>query len=74
MREHPKNDKWQRCLIFLWKGVKIAGYITFCVLLPVEVIASMAPDCNLPAHDCDLYNVVYDLLDSYCPHHALPVY
>ncbi|XP_033959023.1 golgin subfamily A member 6-like protein 22 [Pseudochaenichthys georgianus] len=71
---HPKNDKWQRCLIFLWKAVKVAGYITFCVLLPVEVIASMAPDCNLPAHDCDLYNVVYDLLDSYCPHHALPVY
>ncbi|KAK1895277.1 Peripheral-type benzodiazepine receptor-associated protein 1 [Dissostichus eleginoides] len=71
---HPKNDNWQRCLIFLWKGVKVAGYITFCVLLPVEIIASMAPDCNLPAHDCDLYNVVYHLLDSYCPHHASPVY
>ncbi|KAL3060705.1 hypothetical protein OYC64_015123 [Pagothenia borchgrevinki] len=63
---HPKNDKWQIWLIFL--------YITFCILLPVQIIASMAPDCNLPAHDCNLYNVVYDLFDSYCPHHGLPIY
>ncbi|XP_033983099.1 vicilin-like seed storage protein At2g18540 isoform X2 [Trematomus bernacchii] len=61
---HPKKSKWQICIL----------YITFCILLPVQIIASMAPDCNLPADDCNLYNVVYDLLDSYCPDHGLPLY
>ncbi|XP_071317740.1 trichohyalin-like isoform X4 [Trachinotus anak] len=65
--ERPlKTERWwHRCAKALWKGVKVAGNITLCVLLSVCLVVYMVPDCISPDPDCSLWDIAFDLLMPY---------
>ncbi|XP_029307080.1 restin homolog [Cottoperca gobio] len=72
VERHQKKENGWCCLSGLWKGVKAVGHIAVCVLLTVGIIESMAPVCNSPDPDCNLWNMALDWLDPYdALHHTL---
>ncbi|XP_044078212.1 tropomyosin-like [Siniperca chuatsi] len=72
--ERPlKTESWWGRAKGLWKGVKVAGAIAFCVLLPEGIMTCMEPVYNSPDPDYNLWNLVFDLLEPYSElHHTLP--